>query len=100
VSPPVALLALANLIVAWRAPVDRLRPWWLAAAAIALTYSAMTYGYFVPEMIRLWRAGEMSANESRRRMARWLGLNWVRLALGVAAFVSALRALSLSGAGG
>ena len=53
VSPPVAVLALANAVVAWR----------LAASIIMVIYSIFTYTYFVPKMIWLWQAETLPASE-------------------------------------
>ena len=45
---PVALLALANAVVA-RRTTGRRRKWWLAASIIMVIYRILTYTYFVPK---------------------------------------------------
>ena len=45
-------LALVNAYAAWRAK-GRARGWWFGAALLELLVSAMTYGYFVPELYAL-----------------------------------------------
>ncbi len=97
VSPPVALLAIANVFAAWRAP-SRARPWWLAAAVTMVLESVATYGYFVPAAFRLFEAETLPSSEVQALVSQWVGLNPVRLIVGLAALMSALQALSLLGA--
>jgi hypothetical protein len=96
VSPPVALLALANAAVAWTVPGAR-GAWWQAAAALSILYSLATYLYFVPNMFKLWRASTIAPAETEQRRARWLRFNSVRHVVGLMAFVAALKALSMAG---
>ena len=96
VSPPVALLAIANAVVAWQVPWPR-GGWWLAAAALAILYSLSTYLYFVPNMFKLWRANSLPAAETERRLANWKRLNNVRHVVGGLALLAALKALSMCG---
>ena len=96
VSPPVALLAVANAIAAWRARGGA-RPWWLAAAITMVLESVATYGYFVPSAFRLFEAETLPPSEVRALVSQWVGLNPVRLVVGLAALISALQALSLLG---
>ena len=90
---PLTLLTLANLIAAWRAP-GPVRGWWLAAAIAALADRVITFGYFIPTMVRLMRAPD--SPESVAVAIRWAQLNYVRLAMLAAALVTALKAFSLS----
>jgi hypothetical protein len=90
---PLTLLTLANLIAAWRAPAP-VRGWWLAAAIVALADRVMTFAYFIPTMVRLMRAPD--SPESVAVAIQWARLNYVRLALLVAALLMALKAFSLS----
>ena len=48
---PLTLLTLANLATAWRFKGPARRPW-LGAAVAALADRAITFGYFIPMMIR------------------------------------------------
>jgi Domain of unknown function (DUF1772) len=96
VSPPVALLAIANAVAAWQVPSPR-GGWWLAAAVLTILYSLSTYLYFVPNMFKLWRANTVPAAETERRLASWLHLNNVRQVAGALAFLAALKTLSMCG---
>jgi Domain of unknown function (DUF1772) len=89
---PLTLLTVASLVVAWRAP-GPLRNWWLAGAILALVDRVFTFSYFIPTMIRLMRAPDSS--ESVRKAIQWANLNYVRLAIALAAWLAALNAFSL-----
>jgi hypothetical protein len=89
---PLTLLTLASLMVAWRAP-GPLRGWWLAATIFALGDRIFTFSYFIPTMVRLMRAAD--SPESVMKASRWANLNYVRLALALAAWLAALNAFSL-----
>ena len=89
---PLTLLTLASLIVAWRAP-GPLRGWWLAAAFFALGDRIFTFSYFIPTIVRLMRAAD--SPESAMKASQWANLNYVRLALALAAWLAALNAFSL-----
>ena len=90
---PLTLLTLANLIAAWRAPAP-VRGWWLATAVAALADRVITFAYFIPTMVKLMRAPDSAA--SAAVAIQWARLNYVRLAILVAALLTALRAFSLS----
>ncbi len=90
---PLTLLTLANLIAAWRAPAP-VRGWWMAAAIAAVADRAITFAYFIPTMVRLMRAPD--SPESVAVAIRWARLNYVRLAILLAAWLTALKAFSLS----
>lgn len=98
VSPIVALLSVANIVVAWRGTSAN-RRWWLAAGIVMLTYAIFSYSYFVPQMLMLQGSAD-SWSESRisSTIQWWTSLNYVRMALGGAGWFCALRALSLTSA--
>jgi len=75
---PLTLLAVANLIVAWRI-VGPARNWWLAAAVLTGADRVFTFSYFIPKMIRLMRAPD--STESVAKAVRWANLDYVWLAL-------------------
>jgi hypothetical protein len=89
---PLTLLTLANLAAAWRA-IGTLRGWWLAASLAALADRVFTFFYFIPTMV-----GLMQAPDSAQAVAtamQWGNLNYLRHAMVLTAWLSALRAFSL-----
>ena len=86
------LLTLANLYAAW-AMSGSARGWWLAAALVALGERIFTMSYFIPTMI-----GLMNAEDSPAAVAvatRWSRLSYLRHALGLAAWLLALKTLEV-----
>ena len=51
---PLTLLTVANLVAAWQSQGPA-RAWWLTAALVTLVERGMTFGFFIPTMIRLRR---------------------------------------------
>jgi hypothetical protein len=93
----VALLAVINLVVAWRSHTSY-RRWWLAAATAMTVYAVASYGYFVPQMLSFQTGGQAwTASEIETFITSWTGLNYVRMTIGGIGWLCALRALSLSG---
>jgi hypothetical protein len=89
---PLSVLTVANLIAGWYA-AGPLRGWWLTAAAAALADRVFTFSYFIPTMVRLMQAEDSA--ESVALAVRWVNLNYVRHAIVLAAWLSALKAFSL-----
>ena len=88
---PLTLLTLANLFAAWKA-TGPARGWWLAAALLVLADRVVTFSYFIPTM-----AGLMNAADSPEAVAtasRWSALNYVRHALVLGGWLTALKAFS------
>ena len=94
VSPPVALLALINLIFALRSRV-RFRSWWLAASLLMLVNSIFTYSYFVPTMIQLWDAHNLDPAWISASKNRWANLNYLRLLIATLGWLSLLKTFSM-----
>lgn len=89
---PLTLLTIVNLYAAWGSAGPQ-REWWLAAGVAALADRALTFGYFIPVMVRL-----MAMPDSPQAVAvahRWSRLNWLRHALVLTAWLTALEALVL-----
>ena len=96
VSPFVAVLAVVNLVVSRQSPTP-LRHWWLAGAAIMLIYAVFSYSYFVPQMLMLQGSGgAWPATRVESVVDWWTNLNYLRMVIGAAGWLCALRALSLS----
>lgn len=91
---PLTLLTMACLACLWYAP-DPVRPWWLAAVAAGLAERAMTFGYFIPAMLRLMDPGAYGELEAAGRAALWVNLGWLRHAANLASLIAALRAFAL-----
>ncbi len=66
---------------------------WLAAAGIAFVERIATFTFFIPTAIRLQLSDEKPVPNISRLIARWLGFNYVRNALTLAAWIVALLAL-------
>jgi hypothetical protein len=99
VSPVVALLAVINLVLAWRSTTSY-RRWWLAAGAAMTAYALASYGFFVPQMLAFQSGGEGSTpSQIETFVTWWTGLNYLRMTIGGIGWLCALRALSLSGTG-
>jgi hypothetical protein len=100
VSPLVMILAAATLLASWRAAPEA-RPWMRVAAVLYILFFVGTLAYFVPGQIAM--KGETGAllppGELGSLLQRWVALNWVRQAVGLVAFTSAIHALGLAYAG-
>jgi hypothetical protein len=93
---PLTILCLANLFYAWQALGPR-HNWWLVAAILELVSRLMTFGYFIPTVIRLQRS-QAPAAEVRAKFSQWITLNYVRVILTLAAWLAALKTLTLPAA--
>jgi hypothetical protein len=93
---PLTLLAAGNAIAAWldRGPG---RAWWLSAVAIVVLERIATFAYFIPTMVRLMGAEGLARADVAAGLSQWLFLNHGRHALTLAAWLAALKALSLRG---
>jgi hypothetical protein len=89
---PLTLLTLANLVMAWRSR-GVWRRWWLSAAGAALVDRIFTAAYFIPTMVRLMGESDSSASVAAAR--QWSSLNNLRHAIVLAAWLAALKALTL-----
>jgi hypothetical protein len=99
VSPVVALVAVINLVVAWRSNATY-RRWWLAAAAAMAVCALASYGSFVPQMLAFQSARVgWTAPEIETFVTWWTGLNYLSMTIGGIGWLCALRFLSLSGTG-
>ena len=91
---PLTLLTLANLVAAWLEQGPR-RYWWLGAAAISVVEQIATFSYFIPTMVWLQGTEGLSEAEVQAALSQWLLLDYGRHVLTLAAWVAALKALSL-----
>ncbi len=90
---PLTLLTLANIVLAWQSP-QPIHNWWLAAALIALLERLGTFAFFIPNAIKFQRSDERPIAGISRLVTMWIGLNYVRLALNLIAWLVSLIAFS------
>jgi hypothetical protein len=90
---PLTFLTLGSLGVAWWTS-GAVRHCWLAAAAISAVERVMTFGYFVPTMVALMR-GELAAERAVTTALSWVNRGYARQCAILAAWLAALKALSL-----
>lgn len=91
---PLTALTLAGLACLWSAP-EPVRSWWLAAVAAGLAERAMTFGFFIPAMLKLLDPGLYGEAEAAAKAALWVKLGWLRFAATAASLVAALQAFGL-----
>ena len=92
---PLTLLTLASVVAARQTPGAK-GAWWLAAAALVLVERVMTFGYFIPTMLRLQR-DQVRAGELTAAAKRWVTLNYARATISLAAWLATLCAFSRQG---
>ena len=93
---PLTLLTLANLVAAWQDQGPRCY-WWLGAAAIIVIERIATFSYFIPTMIWLMSTEDLLEAKVNATLSQWLLLDYGRHVLTLAAWLAALKALSLPG---
>ncbi len=93
--PPAGLLAIAVLISGLKTRPEH-RKWRMTAAVLALIVVVFTFAWFVPKINILGQGGAGLSGEQITGLTNWwVGLNWVRAALFSAAWLAALRALTI-----
>jgi Domain of unknown function (DUF1772) len=90
---PLTLFTLASLIVVWRTQGE-VRRWWLIALAAILLDRAMTFGYFIPTMVRLM-SGSVPEADAVSMALQWKNLNHIRHIASFTAFVTALKTFAV-----
>ncbi len=96
---PLTLLTVASLIAGWLTE-GPMRFWYLTAACIVVVERIATFSYFIPRMLWLTGAEGLSDVDIKASLSQWLFVNHGRHALTLAGWLAALKALSLSRAGG
>lgn len=91
---PLTLLTLAALAAIPWVPAG-VRPWYLASLGAVLVERAMTFGYFIPAMIRLMTEGRYDQTQSASKARQWSRLGHLRLAATALALGTSLAALGL-----
>jgi hypothetical protein len=90
------ICALLLVIVAWFMPKAR-RNLTLFAGVAAIAIVIVTETYFVPILVKtiFTRGAGYSGAEITQMVNSWVNWNWLRFAAGLAAWLAAIRALSL-----
>ena len=96
VTPLYGLFGLAMLIVAWMMPWRR-RVWALVAGACAITTLIWTLVFFIPILGKTQETGGagLTGEEITRLTNQFAAWSWVRWAVVVVSWISAMRALTM-----
>jgi hypothetical protein len=86
------LLTIANLVFAIMAPKP-LHYWWVAAALLTLIERILTFSYFIPTIIRLFKSEGLPADKISHSVSMWLGVNWIRIGMTIIAMLISFKAL-------
>jgi hypothetical protein len=93
ISPPLSLLSIINIVLAWQY-TGLARTSWLTAALIIFIDRIITFAYFVPTMMRKFEHPEkMEAKQLRKAVLVWTFLSPIRLLFELSAWSLALWAL-------
>ncbi len=83
---------MASLFAAWRS-TGAWRGWWLGALTAALADRLVTFGYFIPTMMRLMASPD--SPDAVSTALQWSSFNYGRHALLLIALLAALKAFAL-----
>lgn len=93
---PLTLLTLASLFAAWSGSSPA-HAWWGWAAVIALVERVATFGFFIPNAIKLQNADTKPLANAAALARRWRGANTPRLLATALAWGASLKAMTLLG---
>ena len=95
ISPPLSLLSIINIVLAWQY-TGAARTIWLTAALIVFIDRIITFAYFVPTMMRKFEHPEkIEERRLKKAVQVWTFLSPVRLLFELSAWSLALWALIL-----
>ena len=92
---PLTLLTIANMVVALQSN-GPMHDWWLAASLITLVERIGTFSFFIPTAIKLMHTETPPPSRVSSLVLLWKRMNYVRNALTLAGWLTALRTLSLA----
>jgi hypothetical protein len=93
VSPAQVLLSVINVLLAWNY-TGGARAYWLAAGVAVFINRVITFGYFIPVMIRkIMQPETIEATRLRGIVRQWTALSPIRLVIEVFAWVLLVVAL-------
>ncbi|CAN5558368.1 hypothetical protein BH10ACI1_BH10ACI1_03150 [soil metagenome] len=95
-TPLLGLLAIATFLSGFKTRPEH-RRWRITGTVLALIVIGFTFVWFIPNIIKLMSEAvlRMNADELTNLTNNWVRLNWVRAFLYSAAWIAALRALSI-----
>jgi hypothetical protein len=93
-SGPLTVVLAVSVFLAWRASGPA-RGWWLAALAVSAVERIATFAYFIPTMYGLQNQTGGLDDPAASVFESWVALNHLRHVLSIAAWLLALRAMSL-----
>lgn len=88
---PITLLTLLSAILVWKTN-GSVRRWWFVVLALLLVDRAMTFGYFIPTMIKLMD-GTLAQADAVQTAQQWANLDVVRLVASGGSFIAAIKLL-------
>jgi hypothetical protein len=93
---PLTLLTITSLILTWHSQ-STANAWYFYAALVTLIERLATFAFFIPTALKLMHADTApSGASSLSFLARWWArVNWIRIMFNLAAWLAALKALSL-----
>jgi hypothetical protein len=91
---PLTLLTLAGVVALWYVPPP-LRNWWMLAVGVGLLERGLTFGYFIPTMVRLSTDTTMTDADAVAKALTWGRLGYVRHAANIIGLLAALKAFAL-----
>lgn len=94
--PLTSLLAIATLLSGLKTRPEH-RKWRITGTVLILLVVGFTFVWFIPNIIKLLGEGvtAMSPDEITTLTSWWVGLNWVRAVLFLAAWLAVLRVLTV-----
>lgn len=91
---PLTILTIINIVLAWQS-AEQISTLWLTASLIVLAERIMTFGFFIPTIIKLQRNKNMSEEEINKKISSWIGLNYVRNILTLLSWILILQVIIL-----
>ncbi len=96
IMPLTSLLAIATLLSGLKTRPEH-RKWRITGTVLIFLVVGFTFVWFIPNIIKLMGEGvtAMSPDEITSLTSWWVGLNWVRAVLFLAAWLAVLRVLTV-----
>lgn len=93
-TPLVGLVSIAAFLTGLKTSGSH-RKWRMAGTLIAFTVVAVTFAWFVPNLLKLlYHVPEMTSAEIATTANRWYAANWGRVVFGITGWICGLKALN------